>query len=255
MKNPFLDFQSVPFKEKEIPLGRIVQGREKIMDRILHGYISLAEKEIKDLVWLAERSRVVKVYSAAVKSISELEYNPEDVEELCAALDSSNEIPYVISGPAGIYISALVNHSQEDRIVLHLKDYQRTFHFLGYRLPEGKTLVLQGTVGEFVGADLAGGRLVVEGPTGSWCGAGMMKGEILVTENAGQNTGDWMRGGEIRVEGEIGSVGKTRFGGRIYRQGKLIVPEEHQKGRALEGEIGSVPKTRFGGRIHQLGKR
>jgi hypothetical protein len=255
MKNPFLDFQSVPFQKKEIPLDRIVQGREKIMDRILQGYISLAEEEIKDLVWLAERSRVVKVYSAAVKSISKLEYNPEDVEELCAALDSSDEIPYVLSGPAGIYISALVNHSQEDRIVLHLMDYQRTFHFLGYRLPEGKTLVLQGTVGEFVGADLEGGRLVVEGSTGSWCGAGMMKGEILVTEDAGQTTGDWMRGGEIRVEGEIGSLGKTRFGGRIYQQGKLIVPVEHQKRGAVEGESGSVPKTRFGGRIYQLGKR
>ena len=177
------------------------------------------------------------------------------MEELCAALDSSEEIPYVISGPAGIYISALVNHSQEDRIVLHLKDYQRTFHFLGYRLPEGKTLVLQGTVGEFVGADLAGGRLVVEGPTGSWCGAGMVKGEILVTEDAGQSTGDWMRGGEIRVEGEIGSVGKTLFRGQIYKQGKLIVPEEHQRGLAVERKFGSIPKPRFGGRIHQLGKR
>ncbi len=127
----------MPFQRNEIPLERILQGREKLMDRVLQGYISLAEEEIKDLVWLAERSRVVKVYSAAVKSNSKLEYNPEDVEEFCAALDSSDEIPYVISGPAGIYLSALVNHLKEDRIVLPLQDYQRTFHFLGYRLLKG----------------------------------------------------------------------------------------------------------------------
>ncbi len=107
-----------------------------------------------------------------IHSISKLEYNPEDVEELCAALDSSDEIPYVISGPAGIYISALVNHSQEDRIVLHLQDYQRTFHFLGYRLPEGKTLVLQGTVGEFVGRIWRGGALLWKGQPVAGAGPG-----------------------------------------------------------------------------------
>jgi formylmethanofuran dehydrogenase subunit C len=132
----------------------------------------------------------------------------------------------MISGPAGIYLSALVNHAKEDRIMLRLRDYQRTFHFLGYRLSEGKTLILQGEVGDFIGAGLSGGHLVVEGSTGNWCGAGMMKGDIRVTENTGQNTGEWMRGGEIHVEGRIRSVGKTLFGGKIFQRGKPMVPQE-----------------------------
>jgi formylmethanofuran dehydrogenase subunit C len=226
MKNPFLDFRSFPYQKKEIPLDRIVRDKADVMESIIRGYLMLVEEEVKDLVWLVEHSRVVKAYSAAVKSIRDISYDSDDIDELCAELDSSNKIPYMISGPAGIYISALVNHSQEDRVVLRLKDFQRTFHFLGYRLPEGKTLVLHGDVGDFIGAGLSGGRLVVEGSTGNWCGAGMMKGEIVVTEHTGQNTGEWMRGGEVHVDGRIRSVGKTLFGGRIFQRGKLLVPKD-----------------------------
>jgi formylmethanofuran dehydrogenase subunit C len=231
MRNPFQEFRSLPYERKELPLNRIVKGKEAVMAQILEGYLRLVEEEVKDLVWLVEHSRVVKAYTAAVKSIRDLHYDPDDIDEFCAELDSSNRIPYMISGPAGIYISALVNLSTEDRITLRLKDFQRTFHFLGYRLPEGKTLILQGDVGDFVGAGLSGGRLIVEGSTGNWCGAGMMKGEILVTEHAGQNTGEWMRGGEIHVDGRIRSIGKTLFGGRIYQRERLLAPQD------LSGEI------------------
>ncbi|MGQ9654238.1 MAG: hypothetical protein ACUVXD_09265 [Thermodesulfobacteriota bacterium] len=231
MRNPFSDFRVVPYQKKELPLERIVRAKEDVMEKIVTGYLRLVEDEVKDLVWLVEHSRVVKAYSAAVKSIRDLQYDTDDIEEFCAELDSSNRIPYMISGPAGIYISALVNHAQEDRIVIRLRDYQRTFHFLGYRLPEGKVLILQGDVGDFIGAGLSGGRLVVEGSAGSWCGAGMMKGEILVTEHAGQSTGEWMRGGEIHVDGRIRSVGNTLFGGKIYQRGKLLAPQD------LSGEV------------------
>lgn len=224
MRNPFLDFQSVPYRKRDLPLNRIVRAKKEVMERIIEGYLHLVEAEVKDLVWLVEQSRVVKAYGAAVKNIRDLDYDQEDIEEFCAEMDSSKRIPYMISGPAGIYVSALVNYSQEDSIVLRTKDYQRTFHFFGYRLPEGKTLVLQGDVGDFIGAGLSGGRLVVEGTTGNWCGAGMMKGDIFVSGCSGQNTGEWIRGGEIRVDGRIRSLGETRYGGRIYEAGKLVAP-------------------------------
>lgn len=226
MKNPFLDFSTVPYQKKEIPLNRIVQAKKQVMDRIIEGYLQLVEEEVKDLVWLVEQSRVARAYSAAVKSIRDLQFDQEDIEEFCEEMDGSSRIPYMISGPAGIYVSALINHCQEERIVLKPKDHQRMFHFFGYRLPEGKTLVLQGDVGDFIGAGLSGGRLVVEGSTGNWCGAGMTKGEIFVTGYTGQNTGGWMRGGEIRVDGRIRSIGENRYGGRIYEAGKLIIPKD-----------------------------
>ncbi|MBL7204131.1 MAG: hypothetical protein ISS63_07355 [Desulfobacteraceae bacterium] len=224
MKNSFLDFRSIPYRKKDIPLQRIARAKQEVIDHIVEKYICLVEEGVKDLVSLIDHSHVDRAYSAAVKSIRDLQFDPEDIEDFCAELDSSIKSPYMISEPVGIYVSALVNHAKEDRIVLPLWNSQRTFNFLGYRLPEGKTLLIQGDVGDFIGACLSGGRLVVEGSTGNCCGAGMVKGEILVTENTGQNTGEWMQGGEIRVDGRVRGIGKNFLGGRIYKQRKLLAP-------------------------------
>lgn len=229
MRNPFLDFRSVPYHKKELPLERIIRFREKVMDRLMEIYFRLAEDEAKHLVWSFERQRVIKTYNTAIEGIRDLQYDHDDIEEFCTLLDSSSKVPYMILGPAGIYISALINRSQEDRIVLGLQDYQRTFHFLGYRLPKGKTLILQGDVGDFIGACLCGGHLVVEGCTGNMCGAGMIRGEISITNKAGERTGEWMRGGEIHVAGSILSTGKPIFGGKIYSGEKLIAPKQKIK--------------------------
>jgi hypothetical protein len=226
MKNPFMDFRSQPYGKKEIPLERIVRANEEVLDRIMDGYLCVVEKEVKDLVWLVEHSRVLRAYNTALERIRGIHYVQDDIEDFLAELDNSNKLPYMILGPAGIYVSALINHSQEDRIQLKLGEYKSTFHFLGYRLPDGKTLILHGHAGDFIGAGLAGGRLVVEGSTGDWCGAGMMKGKILITGRTGEKTGEWMRGGEIHVNGRIRGTGQTLYGGKIYKRGELIAPQE-----------------------------
>jgi formylmethanofuran dehydrogenase subunit C len=223
VKNPFSDFRSVPYRKKEFPLDRIVRARQEVMDRMVAGYLHLVEEEVKELVWLVEHSRVVRAYNAAVAQVEGIGYDQDDIEDFCAEMDGSTKVPYMISGPAGIFLSALINHASEDHLVLGLRDFEKSFHFLGYRLPEGKTLVLQGNLGDFIGSGLSGGRLIVEGSTGNWCGAGMMKGEVLITGSTGQKTGEWMQGGEIRVDGRIAGIGKSRFGGRIYQREKLIV--------------------------------
>ncbi|NVM24426.1 MAG: hypothetical protein HWN70_00715 [Desulfobacterales bacterium] len=226
MINPFEDFKKYPYKKKEIPLDRIVRAKERVMDQIVEGYLKLVEEEVKDLVWLVENSRVFKAYSSALRTVQELDYDVDDIEELCFEIDKGRRIPYLISGPAGIYLSALCNNAKEERIRLRLHELKRTFHFLGYRLPEGKTLILEGDVGDFIGAGLSGGKLIVKGSTGNWAGAGMMRGDLFISEHTGQSTGGWMSGGEIHVDGRIRGVAKTILGGRIYQQGKLIVPRD-----------------------------
>ncbi|MFC1857383.1 hypothetical protein ACFL9U_05060 [Thermodesulfobacteriota bacterium] len=223
MKNPFQDFRYVRIQNKELPLASMVQAKLEVMDHIVAGYVQLVEEEVKDLVWLVEHSRIVRAYAKATKSIQGLDYDQEDIEDFCAELDNTDKIPYIVLGPAGIFLSALINNCNEDRIKLSLHDYQRTFHFLGYRLPEGKTLTLQGDVGDLIGASLSGGRLVVEGSAGNWCGAGMLGGEITVTGSTGQKTGELMRGGKIKVSGRVWGVGND-IGGKIYEGEGLIAP-------------------------------
>ena len=228
MKNPFVDFQTVPYQKKEIPLKRIVKEKQEIVDSILKGYLQIVETEAKDFVWLTEQSRVLKTYNTAVEQIQGLQYDPDDIEEFCSELDSSSKIPYMIEGPAGIYLSALVNQLDDDRIVLRLRDFEKRFHLAGYRLPTGKTLVIQGDVGDFTGASLTGGQLVVEGSVGNWCGAGMLKGEISIAGSAGWKTGEWMKAGEIHVQGYVQSVGQNIFGGKVTERGRLIFPQQTQ---------------------------
>ncbi len=226
MKNPFIDFRPDSYQVKESSASQIIRAKQNVMDGIIAGYIQMVEEEINELAWVVEHKRVVKAYGAAIERIRDFRFDQADIEEFCAELDGSNSIPYMIPGPAGLYVSALVNYSQENHIFLKLKSYQRTFHFLGYGLPKGKTLTLIGDGGDFTGTGLNGGCLEVKGSAGNWCGAGMLKGEILVSKHTGQNTGEWMQGGEIRVDGQIRNIGSSIFGGCIYQQGRLIASQK-----------------------------
>jgi hypothetical protein len=221
MKNPFLDFRSVPFQKKKDRSDTIRRSRQEVTDRIFKSYTFLVGEEIKDLGWLIEPARVSRAYATAMKSIEGLEYDQKDIEDFCSELDISDRVRYMISGPAGIFISVLVNNAKEDRIILG-KVSLREFHFMGYRLPEGKVLTIQGDVGDFAGAGLAGGRLIIEGAAGNWCGTGMAKGKITVAKGTGKDLGEWMQGGEIHVDGRIWGLAKNCVAGRIYHKGKLI---------------------------------
>lgn len=219
----FDDFESVRI-EKGTPLRRVLLVREDIMNRLFEGYAGLLEEAIKDLVSLSEESALVKAYHSAEAVFGGLDYDAGDIAEFCAALEGGS-LP-VLNPGSSLFLSALVNGIPEDQFELPLSEERRIFEFLGYRLPEGKTVILRGETGDFTGACLMGGRLVVEGSTGSWCGAGMVSGEILVRGSAGQHTGAWMQGGGICIEGPIGSVGKNRLGGSIYQGERLLSPQE-----------------------------
>ena len=228
MKNPFKDFRPGIYQKKENPARRIVRVKQDTLEGILNGYHCLVENEIKNLSWIVEHSRVVKAYGIAVEKLRHLKFDQEDIEAFCAELDRSNSMPYLIPGPAGLYVSALVNLSPEAHIQLRLEEFQRPLHFLGYSLAEGKTLTIHGDTGDFAGAGLAGGCLLVEGSTGSWCGAGMLGGEIRVSKHSGRHTGEWIQGGQIRVAGQIHSIGQNFFGGQIFEQGRRVAPDARE---------------------------
>lgn len=91
MINPFEDFKEYPYKKKEIPLDRIVRAKERVMGQIVEGYVKLVEEEVKELVWLVENSRVFKAYSSALRTIQQVDYDSDDIEELCLEIDKGGE--------------------------------------------------------------------------------------------------------------------------------------------------------------------
>jgi formylmethanofuran dehydrogenase subunit C len=120
----------------------------------------------------------------------------------------------------GVYISALINGSEDRCFDLNLHRHQRPLHFLGFRLEKGKQLTVDGDLGHFSGAGLRGGYLNVNGSTGSWCGADMMSGHIMITGDALSKTGEQMKGGQIQVNGRIEQIAKSRIGGEIQSNGE-----------------------------------
>jgi hypothetical protein len=154
------------------------------MAELTSGYGKLVEQELKSLVWFVEHNRVIEAYKTATEVIKDLSYDAHSIEDFCYVLDSGVDIPYLISGPAGIYVAALCNHVAEDKIVLRLDEMRRTLHFLGYRLPYGKSLRIEGDTGNFTGSALQGGDITVTGATGDWTGAGMTEGKFLSTKIA-----------------------------------------------------------------------
>jgi len=222
-QNPFEEFKEVAVDNREIPMDRMVQATEKVMSKIRRGYEKLLEEEAKELVWMVQYNTIIKAYEVAEKYVKDIDYSVEDIEDFCFALENPQKVPYLIPGPAGVYLSALCNYAGENEIVLKLSELKTEINLVGFRLPAGKRLVVDGDTGDFTGIGLEGGELTIEGNAKNWTGAGMKSGKIFVKKNIGLHTGEWMMGGEIYVEGRIRGLGNV-VEGKVFEREKLVYP-------------------------------
>ena len=101
----------------------------------------------------------------------------------------------------------------------------RRWPFLGYRLPRGRRLFLEGDVGDFVGALLEGGEVTVTGNAGNYAGIGMKEGRLHIGYSTGKHTGEGMRGGILEIKGRITELGKVKDG-TIYEGEKRVFPSQ-----------------------------
>jgi len=225
MKNPFEPFKGYGKREVEIPLDRIVPARQKVMKKLLEGYEAILSQGRKDFIWLVEHDTVQRAYVAAQKAIEGLDCDAVDIEEFCYSLEGLDHLTEGAMGPMGVYVSALCNQLQDREICLRLSELGTIIHLMGYRLPEGKVLMIEGDLGDFTGLKLDGGELTVRGSTRDWTGAGMKSGKITVEKNAGRHTGEWMIGGEIHIGQSISEMGEAIYG-RIYERERLVFPKE-----------------------------
>ena len=222
-QNPFEEFGAFAVSPRKLPLDEIVHSTEVVMDRIRRGYERLLEEEAKELVWMVQYNTIIKAYEVAERYVKEIDYAAEDIEDFCFALENTQKIPYLIPGPAGLYISALCNYVQEEEILLKLSELKTEINLLGFRLPKGKRLMIEGDTGDFTGIGVEGGELVIEGNAKNWTGAGMRSGKIMVRKNIGLHTGEWMMGGEIHVGGRVRGLGNI-VEGKVYERDKLVYP-------------------------------
>jgi len=230
MVNPFQEFRTYALPQRELPLDRILAQRDQVLQRLLQGYQTLVEEESKQLVWVVEQGALSRAYTTAVEALQGIEFTTEDLEDVCLELDKVDGVATPLGAPSGLFIAAMCNHVQAEHISLNLQTLTRRWPFLGYRLPRGRRLQLNGNAGDFVGALLEGGEVVVAGNAGNYAGIGMKAGLVHITHSIGKYAGEGMRGGTLRVDGYISSLGKVKHG-TIYEGNRQVFPTE-QDGQA-----------------------
>jgi glutamate synthase domain-containing protein 3 len=225
MLNPFEEFRAYAASHRELPLDRILAQRDAVLQRLLQSYQALVEEESKQLVWVVEQGALARAYATAIDSLRDIAFTVEDVEDVCAELDAADGVATPLGAPSGLFIAALCNQVQATEIRLNLHAFAHRWPFLGYRLPRGRRLHLEGNAGDFVGALLEGGEVVVAGNVGNYAGVGMRAGLLHVRHSTGKAAGEGMRGGVLRVDGHIGSLGSAKQG-TIYEAGRQVFPAD-----------------------------
>jgi len=223
MINPFDDFQAASAAPSP-GMGPTGRAGAKTIETLAGGYLEVLKEQIGNLGWLVDHEQVVTVYGRMSTLARAMAYNAHDIEAVCARIDGAESVSLLIPGPAGLFVAALVNQAPEPVIRLEMAGFQRAFHFLGYRLPAGKSLVIEGQAGDFAGAGICGGQLTVNGDVGKWCGAGMIEGRITINGRAGKGLGQWLHGGAIEVTGPAAKIGHIRYGGTIRAGGRRFGP-------------------------------
>ncbi len=223
MVNPFQAFRTYAASQREIPLDRILAHRDQTIQRLLQSYQAFVEEESRQLVWVVEQGALSRAYTTAVDMLKDIEFAVEDVEDMCMELDGTAGPLASLGAPSGLFIAAMCNQAEERDITLNLRSMTRRWPFLGYRLPRGCRLFLEGDVGDFVGALLEGGEVTVTGNAGNYAGIGMKDGNLHIGYSSGKHTGEGMRGGVLQIKGRITELGKVKDG-TIYEGEQQVFP-------------------------------
>jgi hypothetical protein len=223
MVNPFQAFRTYTAPRREIPLDRIIARRDRVLEQLVQRYQTFVEEESMQLVWVVEQGALSRAYTTAVETLQGLEFTVEDVEDMCLELEATNGVMTSLGAPSGLFIAAMCNYALEQDIVLNLRTLTRRWPFLGYRLPRGRRLHLEGDVGDFVGALLEGGEITVTGNAGNYAGIGMRGGQLGIAYSSGKHTGEGMQGGALRVQGRIAGLGKIKHG-TVYEGNRQVFP-------------------------------
>src|SRR5919202_95481 len=225
MVNPFQEFRSYSAARRELPLDRILARRDQVLHRLLQSYTAVIEEESKQLIWVVEQGALSRAYTTAVEALQGVEFTVEDLEDMCLELDVSDGVTTPMGAPSGLFIAAMCNHVAADDISLSLRVFRRRWPFLGYRLPRGRRLYLDGDAGDFVGALLEGGEVVMTRNAGNYAGIGMRTGTLQIGYSTGKYTGEGMRGGTLRVGGRIAALGRVKQG-TIYEGDLQVFPPQ-----------------------------
>ena len=252
MVNPFAEFQTYRPCQRSLPLDRIIAVRDAILEQLVGSYTAYMERTDLDWEQLPDPRPVERAYQSALRHVAGLTYNHDDIEDFCFSLEqlhtpaAAHDLPDdspSLWGLSGLYLSALCNQTASRQVQLRLQWMPARVHLLGYQLPAGKRLDIEGLCGDFLGMALAGGEISLQGSAFHSVGFGLQRGKIVISDNAGEDVGQDMVGGEIHVlGGRIRGVGRVR-GGSVYLGQRRIAPAESSEQKESGADQSPGKKT------------
>jgi len=144
--NPFEAFRSYSATRRELPLDRILARRDQVLQQLSQSYQALIEEESKQLIWVVEQGALSRAYSTAVEALRSIDFTVEDLEDMCLELDTNDGVTTPMGAPSGLFIAAMCNQVPANDIALNLHIFRHRWPFLGYRLPRGRRLYLDGGI-------------------------------------------------------------------------------------------------------------
>lgn len=149
--------------------------------------------------------------------LKSMEYSAKDIETFCIVL-SEFQGEEKFQEKAGVFLSALINNSPEDRFVIHTAHLVSPVASLGYW--NTKDILVEGGVGDSAGHWMQGGTMMVHGDSGNNLGDHMSRGTILINGGTGKSAGNMMEGGSITIKGNADrNSGNEMRGGSIMIEG------------------------------------
>ncbi len=225
----------LPESERETRTSQVQQNGNLVAMRTAFERLSL-ENPANSEEWLAHAYRDALGLAKAIRCPA------VDVDGFNLALIDDPRPAKSWSGKrfdvrAGIFLSALINSSDEPEFILHTGHRGKGVSSLAYRCSkkltvigdpgthcgrelDGGTLVIEGDCDSSIGNNMRSGTIIVKGHGGSHFGADMSGGEMVVEEHAGRRIGSNMKGGMITVEGDAeDDIGSSMWKGRIMIKG------------------------------------
>ncbi len=194
-------------------LGKQEVQKEKRIKIVRNPILNLLFKKCQK--WLDKNAQS---YKSAMEAIERVEYSSKDVKDLSLKLKELEE--HKSFSWSGVFLSALINNSNEENFEVVTEHVFGEISWLGY--DNKKNILVTGDCGSWTGHKMREGKITVSANTANSTGNKMIGGEILVKGSSGYWTGEEMSGGVIRVKGDVKEyTGRQSVGGKIYVGGNI----------------------------------
>jgi hypothetical protein len=218
---------------------------------------SKLEEIIKDFEKIFEKAKsggiILQSFYFDLKEIQK--YSSKDIEKFSLTLSRYKD-PKYFNPAVGIFLSYLINNSEDKEFVVHTNHLEDSIQGIGYS--NSKEIIIKGNSGSNLGRDMKSGKIIVDGDTQEDIGHNMSGGSIEVNGNSNSQIGYFMSGGEIILRGNSGN-----YLGGFMEKGTIISFGDSKKGVGLcmkggkiylEGEYKSITTMIQGGDIYHKGK-